>query len=95
MGNPYPTWASGISNTSRDSTNNAIMGSTDQLNDTIAVLMNTNMLLQAKLDSIAQIEPNKDDMVKELTQLKELLEKEIISKEIFESKRDVIMKEWK
>lgn len=80
--------------TSRDSTYNSIIGSTDQLNDTIAVLMNTNMLLQAKLDSISQVGPKKEEMVKELTQLKELLEKEIISKETFESKRDMIMKEW-
>lgn len=80
--------------TSKDSTSALLLDSSDQLKDSLQILRIDNQQLQVKLDSLTQIAPDKDDMVKELKQLKELLDNDIINQEDFDSKRDLILQKW-
>lgn len=83
--------------TSRDSTSAFLIDSSTILKDSLSLLILDNNQLKAKLDSmsIMPTDVNTDDMVKELKQLKELLDAKIINQEDFDAKKDLIMQKWR
>lgn len=68
----------------------------DSLSQNDSTLVDLNQPEQVQIGGLLQNSSvsNKDAMVKELKQLKELYVEEIISKELFEKKRDQIMQKW-
>jgi len=82
----------------RDSTNAYLLDSSAVLKDSLSVLITDNKQLKAQLDSLKSVsvvvDVNTDNMVKELKQLKELLDAKIINQEDFDSKKSAIMEKW-
>ena len=79
---------------SRDSTFNTLSGTTVSLKDSISVLNKENESLKATIKSLQEAEANKEKLVSELKQLKELLDAKIITQAEFDTKKEALMKKW-
>jgi hypothetical protein len=79
---------------SRDSTFNTLSGTSTSLKDSISVLNKENESLKATIKSLQEAEANKEKLVGELKQLKELLDAKIITQAEFDTKKEVLMQKW-
>lgn len=64
------------------------------LEDSLSILKTENDELKAALDSLKVADSNKDGLVKDLEQLKSLLDAKIITQEEFDSKKTLILDRW-
>lgn len=81
--------------TSIDSTTYGLTSVSASLQDSLSTLKIEYAKLKAVVDSINITDVNKDKLVTELKQLKELLDAKIITQADFDAKKTLIMEEWK
>jgi hypothetical protein len=64
------------------------------LRDSVTVLQTDNVRLQAALDQMVAGTTNKDEIIEELKQLKELLDAKIITQDEYDSKKVKLLEKW-
>jgi predicted HTH domain antitoxin len=79
---------------SRDSVMNLSKLATASLNDSIKVLNAENAKLQGTITTMAAAESDKEKIIVELKQLKELLDSKIITQEEYDAKKTKLMAKW-
>jgi hypothetical protein len=78
----------------RDSTMTGAAEWSASLSDSIRLLKEEKVQLQAKVDSMAAAAVNKDEIIVELKQLKGLLDEKIITQEEFNEKKSKLLEKW-
>jgi len=78
----------------RDSILNLNKLATASLNDSIKVLAAENAKLQSTITAMAAADADKEKIVAELKQLKELLDSKIITQEEYDAKKTKLMAKW-
>jgi len=78
----------------RDSILNLNKIATASLNDSIKVLQAENAKLQTTITTMAAADADKEKIVAELKQLKELLDSKIITQEEYDAKKTKLMAKW-
>ena len=78
----------------RDSILNLNKLATASLNDSIKILQAENAKLQGTITTMAAADADKEKIVAELKQLKELLDSKIITQEEYDAKKTKLMAKW-
>ena len=83
----------------RDATFAGLTAASESLRDTLGILNKENAHLKAQLDSLSVGKgsgtPDKNALIAELKQLKELLDAKILTQPEFDAKKKVVMDKWK
>jgi predicted HTH domain antitoxin len=79
---------------SRDSMLNVAKVASASLNDSIKVLKAENAKLQGTIATMTAAESDKEKIIVELKQLKELLDSKIITQEEYDAKKTKLMAKW-
>ena len=80
--------------THRDSTFSGLTATSVALTDSITTLQKENTSLKAKVASLEAADANKEKIVGELKQLKELLDTNIITQEEYDIRKNKLMAKW-
>lgn len=80
--------------TSRDATFSGLTATSATLTDSITTLQKENTSLKATIASLQAAEADKDKIVAELKQLKDLLDSKIITQEEYDIKKSKLMAKW-
>jgi len=79
---------------SRDATFSGLTATSAALTDTITMLEKENTSLKSKVASLEAADANKEKIVAELKQLKELLDTNIITQEEYDIRKTKLMAKW-
>src|SRR5690606_14354834 len=80
--------------TNRDQAIQTLAAQVKSLQDDVLILQADNNRLQQALESMAQANADPEKLVKELRQLKSLLDSEIITQEEFDIKKAKLLAKW-
>ena len=78
----------------RDATFSGLSASSKSMADSVALLTKENVALKEMMTILQEEEGNKEKLVAELKQLKELLDANIITQAEFDEKKTLLMAKW-